>query len=48
MSYFMMILSYATRRIAVFYVTRSIREKHLKEPSQDYWINFKQFLNVAQ
>jgi len=32
MSYIKMILSYATRRIAVFYVTRSIWEKRLKKP----------------
>ena len=32
MSYFKMILSYVMRHIAVFYVTRSIREKRLREP----------------
>jgi len=32
MSYFKMILSYAMRSIAVFYVTRSIGEKRIKEP----------------
>jgi len=31
MSYFEMIFSYATRRIAVFYVTRSIWKKHITE-----------------
>jgi hypothetical protein len=28
------------------YVTRSIREKRIKESSQDYWINLKQFLSI--